>query len=66
MSQEEAFRQAVEQLQHRRGGGRVRGEEIRQLLAQQFSVDYTLNGVYELLKRLLRRPENDAWPRSQQ
>jgi transposase len=52
IAQEEAFRQAVEQLQHRRGGGRVRGEDVRQLLAQQFGVDYTLNGVYELLKRL--------------
>ncbi len=51
-SQEEAFRQAVEQLQDRRGGGRVRGEDIRQLLAEQFGVAYTLNGVYELLKRL--------------
>jgi transposase len=50
--QEDAFRQAVEQLQHSRGGGRVRGEEIRQLLAEQFGVVYTLNGVYELLKRL--------------
>jgi len=52
IAQEEAFRQAVEQLQHRRGGGRVRGEDVRQLLAQQFGVAYTLNGVYELLKRV--------------
>jgi transposase len=51
-AQEEAFRQAVEQLQHSRGGGRIRGEDIRQLLAEQFEVGYTLNGVYELLKRL--------------
>jgi hypothetical protein len=29
--QEEAFRKAVEQLQERRGGGRVRGEDIQQL-----------------------------------
>ena len=51
-TQEEAFRRAVEQLQDRRGGGRVRGEDIRQLLDEQFGVVYTLNGVYELLKRL--------------
>lgn len=51
-TQQEAFRQAVEELQRSRGGGRARGEDIRQLLAQQFGVDYTLNGVYELLKRL--------------
>jgi transposase len=51
-SQEEAFRQAVEQLQHDCGGGRVRGEDVRRLLAEQFGVVYRLNGVYDLLKRL--------------
>jgi len=51
-AQEEAFRQAVELLQRERGGGRVRGEEIRQLLAGQFGVAYSLNGVYDLMKRL--------------
>jgi transposase len=51
-AQEEAFRQAVEQLQRQRGGGRVRGEDIRHLLAQQFGIAYSLNGVYHLLKRL--------------
>jgi transposase len=51
-AQEEAFRQAVEQLQRQRGGGRVRGEDIRQLLQQQFATAYSLNGVYHLLKRL--------------
>ena len=49
---EEAFGQAVEQLQRERGGGRVRGEDIRQLLAGQFGVAYSLNGVYDLMKRL--------------
>jgi transposase len=51
-AQEDAFRQAVEQLQRERGGGRVRGEDIRQLLARQFGVAYSLNGVYDLMKRL--------------
>ena len=51
-AQEEAFCQAVEQLQHSRGGGRVRGEDIRQLLSEQFAVADSLNGVYDLLKRL--------------
>jgi transposase len=51
-AQEDAFHQAVEQLQHSRGGGRVRGEDIRQLLVGQFGVAYTLNGAYELLNRL--------------
>ena len=49
---EEAFRQTVEQLQRERGGGRVRGEDRRQLLAGQFGVAHSLNGVYDLLKRL--------------
>ena len=50
--QEDAFRQAIEQLQREREGGRVRGEDIGQLLARQFGVAYSLNGVYDLLKRL--------------
>ena len=45
-------RQAARQLQRERGGGRVRGEDIRQLLAGQFGVAYSLNGVYDLMKRL--------------
>ena len=44
-AQEEAFRQAIEQLQDNRGGGRVRGEDIRQLLSEQFAMAYSLNGV---------------------
>ena len=51
-TQEKVFRQVVEQLQQGRDGVRVHGENIRQLLAEQFGVAYTLNGVYELLKRL--------------
>jgi transposase len=43
---------AVEQLQDSRGGGSVRGEDIRQLLSKQFAMAYSLNGVYDLLKRL--------------
>ena len=30
----------------------MRREDVRQLLVNQFGVDYTLDGVYELLKRL--------------
>lgn len=50
--QQEAVRRAIEQAQDERGGGRIRGEEIRQLLHEQFHVDYSLNGVYHLLERL--------------
>ena len=51
-AQEEAFRGAVEQMQAGRDGGRIRGEEIRQLLSEQFHIEYSLDGVYHLLKRL--------------
>lgn len=51
-AQEETFRQALDQLQAQRGGGRIRGEEIRQLLSEQFHIEYSRNGVYPLLKRL--------------
>jgi transposase len=51
-AQEEAFRQAVERLQAERGGGRLRGEDIRQLLDEQFHVHYSRDSVYRLLKRL--------------
>jgi transposase len=49
-AQQEAFRQAVAQLQRERGGGR--GEDSRQVLAQQFGLAYSLNGGYHLLARL--------------
>lgn len=55
-AREEAFRQAVEQLQDRRGGWGVRGEDIRQLLAEQFGMAYALNGVYESLRRFCLTP----------
>jgi transposase len=51
-TQEEAFRHAVEQMQAGRDGGRIRGEDIRQLLSEQFHIEYSLDGVYHLLKRL--------------
>lgn len=45
-AQQEAVRRAIEQAQDARGGGRILREEIRQLLREQFHVDYSLNGVY--------------------
>lgn len=50
--QQEAVRRAIEQAQDERGGSMTRGEEIRQLLHEQFHVDYSLNGAYHLLERL--------------
>lgn len=51
-AQEEALRVAIEQAQAERGGGRIRGEDIRQILREQFHQEYSLNGVYHLMKRL--------------
>ena len=42
----------IEQLQQERRGGRIRGEDLRKLLAKQFDVAYSFNGIYELLKRI--------------
>ena len=50
--EEPVFKKVVESLQDQRGGGRVNGEEIRQLLLERFEAAYTLDGVYKLLKRL--------------
>ena len=49
---EPAFKKAVEVLQEEREGGRVTGHDIRDLLLTRFCADYTLDGVYKLLKRL--------------
>ncbi len=48
---EEDFRKQVEELQKNREGGRVRGEDIRVLLKEKFSVEHALPGVYHVLKR---------------
>jgi len=45
------FQQAVLELQQKRNGGSVSGEDIRELLATRFNAQYTLSGVYDVLKR---------------
>ncbi len=50
-SQEENFRQEVEQLQRHRNGGRVRGQDIRVILKEKFCVDHALPSVYHVLER---------------
>lgn len=67
-AQEPAFKAALQAAQARRAGGRVTGEDIRQLLSEQFGVRYSLNGVYALLARLRlvwitarsKHPQHDA------
>jgi transposase len=41
------FQQAVLELQRKRNGGSVSGEDIRELLATQFNAEYSLSGVYD-------------------
>lgn len=48
---EEEFRQEVENLQTRREGGRIRGQDIQVLLKEKFSVDHALPSVYHVLER---------------
>jgi hypothetical protein len=48
--QEEPLRIAIGRAQAERGGGRIRGEDIRQLLHDQFHLDYRLNGVYHMIQ----------------
>jgi len=46
------FQRSVLELQEKREGGSVSGQDIRELLLNQFHAEYTLSGVYDLLKRL--------------
>lgn len=49
---QEKFLQSLEKLQEEKKGGRTTGEDIRLLLQEKFNAKYSLNGVYDLLKRL--------------
>ncbi|MDR2540127.1 MAG: hypothetical protein LBC45_06075 [Chlamydiales bacterium] len=49
--QEEAFRQQVKKLQEGREGGRVRGQDIQELLKEQFCIDHALPSIYHVLER---------------
>lgn len=51
-SEEENFKKEVIKLQDDREGGQVGGEDIRQMLKEVFNAEYTLSGVYDLLKRV--------------
>mgnify|MGYP005607524949 FL=1 len=48
---EEEFRQQVEQLQGSLEGGRVRGQDVQELLKEKFCVDHALPSVYHVLER---------------
>ena len=46
------FKKAVIRQIDEREGGRLKGTEIVAILKERFGADYTLSGVYDLLKRL--------------
>lgn len=49
--QQEAFRQAVLELQENRAGGRIRGRDILKLMQTKYGIDPTLKTVYNTLRR---------------
>jgi transposase len=49
---EEAFKTAFKEASNKRVGGRLTGQDIREMLAKDFNAVYSLTGVYRLLKRL--------------
>jgi transposase len=49
-SAHETLKQKIEESQTTLSGGRVRGEDILQLIKKEWSVSYSLSGVYYLMK----------------
>ena len=52
VSQEEAFKKAVLELQDKKDGGRIKGTDILQLMEEKFSVKCSLQSVYNTLHRV--------------
>jgi len=51
ISEHEAFREAVLKLQENRSGGRLKGQEILELMQKEFGITCTQRSVYNHLKR---------------
>jgi len=49
---QEAFKQAVLELQDNRKGGRIRGKDIMELMRKKYGINPCLNTVYNTLKRV--------------
>ena len=52
VSEEEAFRKSVLELQENRPGGRIIGLDILKMMEEKFNVKYSLNSVYNALRRV--------------
>lgn len=46
------FLKELEKLQNEKDGGRITGEDIKDMIEEKFTVKYSVDGVYDLLKRL--------------
>ena len=38
--------------QEKRAGGRLTGQDIQQIAKEHYNAHYTVNGIYEMLKRI--------------
>ena len=52
VSEEEAFRKAVLELQDKRTGGRIKGADVLKLMEEKFSVKCSLQSAYNTLHRV--------------
>ena len=48
----DALKQKIEHSQSSLSGGRLRGEDIIQLIKDEWGVNYTLSGIYRLMKAI--------------
>lgn len=51
-AQESRLKEEITKLTHSLKGGRLRAEDIKELIRSNFKVDYALSGIYPLLHRL--------------
>lgn len=49
---QDAFREAVLELQKNRKGGRIRGKDVLELMKQKYEIDPSLSTVYNTLKNV--------------
>ena len=49
--QQQAFREAILELQANRSGGRIRGSDVLNLMKEKLGIDCCLDTAYETLKR---------------
>ncbi len=48
----DSFKQLIVDTQAKRGGGRLTGQDIQKLAYEHYQVNYSVNGIYELLARM--------------